>query len=218
MPRDIIRSYIMAKANSKTSKALSPVAVAVSACYNTILPVLTDQASHNAANKAASESRSKVYVAAITTLCDSIADKDARKAAIFELFGNGLKKKGEVILGSLRAGLESAGVKDVQVYNTLHLCRNVALSFDKDDVRKAASESGLRKAYDATKPPKDDAKDDDKGAAVKVTLEGILGDVIRIEGWAGVIRVMRIMESAASVLKDASKAQVVHDAAVKLAI
>lgn len=209
------------KQAKQTQPAVNPIAAAVAAAHAACLPVLKAQAAQTAANQKAAESRSKAVVGAIKMLYDSIKDPAAFKSAWQSVFGDGSQKKdGTAVKGSLRTELEAAGVKDVQVWNTLHLAREVCAGFTSEAVRTAAADKGLRGAYDVRPGgAKDPAKTADATKAAepaKVTLEGLIGDVVRIEGWIGVARILRVMESAASVLKDASKAQAVHDAAVRV--
>lgn len=215
-----------ARKTSKTQPVQSPVAVAVSRAFNTLLPALKAQAQQNATNKAAGESRSKVCVTAISELYNSIADSQARTSAALELFGadgRATKAEKDAHPGMLRTALQKDGVTDVQVWNTIHQCREVFAHFGVAAVVEA-SQKGLRKAYDArpggAEEKKKAAEAEKKAAEAKPTVSeaGMIGDVIRAEGLPGALRLLREIESAMSVLKVPAKVSVLHDAVSRIAV
>lgn len=134
----------MSKSDRNTSNKLSPVAVAVAAIY----PALKSEAQCSERNAGEAKSRSATVVAAIKTLWETAEDKVAAGIATF---GDGLSTK-ESVKGELWTKLHADGVKSGQVYNTLAWGRTVYAHFGHAEVRKAALESGLRKARDVAKP------------------------------------------------------------------
>jgi len=222
----------MAKSQSKTSKtskstspAVNPVAAAVAAAHAACLPVLKAQAAQTAANQKAAESRSKTIVGAIKVLYDTIKDPAQFASAWQSVFGDGSQKKdGTAVKGSLRTDLEAAGVKDVQVWNTLHQAREVCKGFTSEAVRTAAESKGLRGAYDVRPGgAKDPAKTAETPKAETpanvggVTFEAYVGAVVQSEGWVGLARMLRVLSSASSVLKDPIKAESITAAAARVA-
>jgi hypothetical protein len=213
------------KQQKQTQPSVNPVAAAVAAAYAQCLPVLKAQAAQTAANQAAATSRSKAICGAIRMLYDSIKDPAAFKDAWQGLFGDGSQKKdGTAIKGSLRTDLEAAGVKDVQVWNSLHQAREVCAGFTSEAVRTAAETKGLRGAYDVRPGgAKDPAKTAEKPKAETpanvggVTFEAYVGACVQSEGWVGLARMLRVLSSASSVLKDPIKAEAITAAAVRVA-
>lgn len=203
----------MAKA-SKSSKSVSPVASAIAACFGVVYSALTDSAAQSAENKARGASRSSSCVAAIGALRDSIKDKAAFHDACVQLFGNGEKKKDVRIAGSLADKMKAEGIKDVSAFSLLHHCRTVAANWDNASVRKAATESGIRAGYDATKETASTTKAATPTKAKDVTLAELIARVIEETGPASVLA---IVESALTAKKDPIRAKIVHDARVKLA-
>jgi hypothetical protein len=197
-----------AKSNSKSIKQ------AVAVCFGLIYPQLTDAAAQSTENAARGTTRSKACVAGIATLRASIVDAAEYHAACVELFGNGLKKKGERIAGTLSEKLKADGVTAITSHTLLFQCRKVSGDWDKADVRKAAEESGLRAGYDATKPPKVETPKVEAKTAKVVTLPELIAEVTATLG--GLATVAKMMESACIARKDSIRAQVCHDFAVKL--
>lgn len=136
----------MSKSDRNTSKTLSPVAVAVAA----IFPMLQSEVARGAENATLAASRSATIVGALVALWDA-TPAPGRIANGVTVLGDGLKTK-ESVKGELWTMLHAAGVKSGPVYVTLAHARRVYAELGRADVRKAATESGLRKAYDTAKP------------------------------------------------------------------
>ena len=143
----------MAK-NAKQSTQSTQSAVQV--CAVAIVATLLTQAKQAERNTKEGASRSKQVIAAIAALFASfVDDAEGYLAAVVEVFGNGVKGKDNTA-GLVGAELKAKEVSALTVKSTLYHARTVALNWAKADVVKAATESGLRKAYDATKAPKAD--------------------------------------------------------------
>lgn len=209
----------MAKSTArKTSNAPKQTGLtAIAACFEVIYGALTDAAKQSAENKERGASRSSQCVAAIGALRDSITDKAEFHVACVGLFGNGERKKGVRVAGTLSDRLSKEGVKDVSVYSLLSQCRVLAAHWDNAAVRKAAIEGGVRAGYDATKPPKEAPSNNAPKEAPKSkepSLAEMIASMVR-DGGTGTI--LGMVESALIASKDTIRAKIVHDVRTKIA-
>jgi hypothetical protein len=118
---------------------------------NASIASLTEYSAAIAANRAVSESRSKVLVAAIATLWAAFpGDLIGYQNACVEAFGNGIKTKDGRITGLVMDALVAAKA-ELPARSEAARQRKVAASWHVAAVRTAA-EKGLRAAYDAAKP------------------------------------------------------------------
>jgi len=204
MPRTQLGDFIMANAKSKPAvrKPASAVAVAVA----TLFPVLAQQDVMAQESAKATESRSKTIVAAIATLFASSKDY---KADVVAVFGNGTRGK-DNIKGQLAEKLDAAKITALVVRNTLSHARTVAVNWTNADVRKAAEESGLRKARDVAKP-KAEPEAKDAGAGTVKTV-GDVEMVAQLIARNGLAQLMGMIESACVARADTIRAGIVHDA------
>lgn len=135
--------------STSTSSTSTPEQIAHAA----LLPVFLTYASEVAESGKRTASRSKAICDAIAAMFAAYAnDAPGYMRACVNLFGNGIKTKDERVTGTLYDALKAQNVTDGTVYVTLHHAREVALAYVKDDVRKVASEKGLRAAYNTAKP------------------------------------------------------------------
>jgi len=199
---------------ARKQKRISAVIVSpVSVCVASILPVLLSQHEQVRANASATESRSATICSAIATLYAAMPDTSEYKSAVVSIFGNGVRGK-ENVKGTLAEELDKANVKDVIVRNTLAHARTVAENFGNADVRKSAAESGLRKARDLAKPKAAAETETPTTPAVKMTTLEVIAAAIKEHGIA---TVLGMVESCLTAMADPIRAQVVHDARVKVA-
>lgn len=181
---------------------------------------------------AANASRSSEAMAIVAAMYAALTPAQFN-AAIVEQFGNGEKGKAHdkgALITALEAKVTATNVDrpeslkltvPVSARSFTHQVRTVAENFGNAAVRDAAAKSGTRAAYDARPGGKNDpAKVADVEVSSKpatVTEVGMIGDVIRTEGLAGAIRLMGLIESGLSAVKDPIRAGIVHDAKARMA-
>jgi len=202
----------MAKAKAK--KQTVTVASAVQACVAKLVPVFMAQNTLTDANAKAAASRSATIVSAIDGLHTAYPLATDYADACVEVFGNGVRGK-ENKAGRIADELKAAKVTALTVKSELARARTVAFNWGNADVRKAATETGLRKAYDTAKP-KAAPEAKDAGAGTVTTVSPAMRQMQLIEE-CGISGVFGMIESYFTTLKDPIRATVVRDARNKIA-
>lgn len=206
-----------ASKSSKSSNNAVP-ASAIKACHVALLGVLWGFVE----SADASQSRSKAAMVALESAYASMS-QDEFAAMVAAEFGNGERGKAN-IKGALIDALEAkckaeSKAVPVSARGFVSQVRTVALNFGNADVRKAASESGTRAAYDVAKPKA--ATEGEKAAPVKAapvtTLADMIGEVIKAGGIGGLVHVAQVMKSACLSQKDTIRANLCAEFAAKLA-
>ena len=170
----------------------------------------------------ASQSRSKSAMVALESAYKALSAEEFAAMVAAE-FGNGERGKANIkgaLIDALEARCKAEGKPvPVSARGFVSQVRTVALNFGNADVRKAASESGTRAAYDAAKPKA--ATEGEKAAPVKAapvtTLADMIGEVIKAGGIGGLVHVAQVMKSACLSQKDTIRANLCAEFAAKLA-
>lgn len=209
------------RSKAPANAAINVVAQAVAATIKAFTPLLGGMIADAQAASAASQSRSKSAAEAIAALYASVSDADARKGAIVEVFGNGIKGKAHV-KGKLAESLPKDA--PVSVRSFLSQCRSTAESWNNTvtvegadgkphtcKVADVAAERGIRAAYDAAKPKAPPA--DDAPSAKAPTLSELIAEKIKADG---VVSVLAIVESACKATAKVLEQERVHATIVAL--
>jgi hypothetical protein len=205
----------MAKKASKTTQAqVSPVAAFVAA----FVTVLTQQGAQAEENAKQNATRSAAIVALIAELYAAFkGDAKGYLAAVADALGNGLRGKANEP-GKVAAQLKDAKVTALCVRTTLSHARTIANNWGKANVRKVASESGLRAGYDEAKPAKGEAESSSKGetaAPVTLSLAEVLGVEFERIGGAAILAMVASLYRAH---KDTIRAAAVDECKVRVAM